>query len=773
MQAISKASKIDFRLFSGFAWPAGLLDFARFNLIYGWNASGKTTLSCLFRLLEKRQNLTGGSAEFVIGGLKCDVTNILGTATLPKVRVFNRDFVSENVLTNQLAPIFYLGAESVEKQKKVEELKAEVSEKKEKQAEAESTLALARTDFESFCQQQAKLVKELLSSSGGNNPYNNYNKADYKAACKSMETAGNAQACLLDQSQRAQLKQQKEETSKAVIEQIVVHIPDLEALTQEAAGLLAETVVSKVLPELAQRAELGAWVRQGLPLHEGPPVETNCAFCGQPLPQARLQELEAHFNDTYTEFAARLRAAIGKLEQLRMSLEELGLPAKAGFYDHLADSYDSAASDARKEAAPIAEYLFQLENRLVSKQGEVFKSRQLEPGLFAPGTSALAAAVDQINNIIQKHNEQTCNFQATLAKARKSLEEAHVAETLAECRAKIQRIESYQSQINGSREVIQTLESEIADIEKEIIEHRRPAEELNEELISYLGRIDLRLEISAAGYLLKRGKVPASNLSEGEKTALAFLYFLKSLQDKDFDLAESVVVIDDPVSSLDANSLFSAFAFMKERTKGAGQLFVMTHNFAFFRQVKNWFNHLPKQGKKDPAQRPARFYMLQSQYNGGKRSAELVPLDELLQQYESEYQYLFKKVYEEAHRQGSASSLEAYYSLPNIARRLLEGFLSFRYPRLCGLLQQQLDEVSFDPAKKARILRFLHTHSHEGQIPAPTHDISVLSETPQILQEVLDLMATEDKRHFDEMEKLVPSAAPVSTPGQTAAAVAP
>lgn len=170
MQSISRVSKIDFRLFSGFAWPTGLSDFARFNLIYGWNASGKTTLSSLFRLLETCQNLIGGSAEFVVGDLKCDLAKISCTTSLPKVRVFNRDFISANVLTSQLAPIFYLGAESIEKQKMVEGLKAQVAATSQKQVATESKLDVAKADFESFCQQQAKLVKELLSSSGGNNP---------------------------------------------------------------------------------------------------------------------------------------------------------------------------------------------------------------------------------------------------------------------------------------------------------------------------------------------------------------------------------------------------------------------------------------------------------------------------------------------------------------------------------------------------------------------------------------------------------------------------
>ncbi|WP_419652950.1 AAA family ATPase, partial [Thiolapillus sp.] len=68
---------------------------------------------------------------------------------------------------------------------------------------------------------------------------------------------------------------------------------------------------------------------------------------------------------------------------------------------------------------------------------------------------------------------------------------------------------------------------------------------------------------------------------------MAFLYFLKTLEDKDFDVSKGVVLIDDPVSSLDANALFSAFGYMKVHTKDCHQLFILTHNFSFFRQVKN------------------------------------------------------------------------------------------------------------------------------------------------------------------------------------------
>ena len=49
---ITKINKIkDFGIFQNFAWD-GLDSFTKKNLIYGWNYSGKTTLSKLFQNLE-------------------------------------------------------------------------------------------------------------------------------------------------------------------------------------------------------------------------------------------------------------------------------------------------------------------------------------------------------------------------------------------------------------------------------------------------------------------------------------------------------------------------------------------------------------------------------------------------------------------------------------------------------------------------------------------------------------------------------------------------
>jgi wobble nucleotide-excising tRNase len=300
---------------------------------------------------------------------------------------------------------------------------------------------------------------------------------------------------------------------------------------------------------------------------------------------------------------------------------------------------------------------------------------------------------------------------------------------------------------------VSKLKGQIAVLEREIREQQRPADELNADLKRYLGHGELQLVVRGTGYEITRGSEPAKALSEGEATAIALLYFLKSLEDRGFDKKNGVVVIDDHVSSLDANALYLAFGFIRQRTDAVGQLFILTHNFEFFRQVKNWFHHLRGQSKRDASLRPARFYML-GRSPGASRSSTLMPLDPLLEQYESEYHYLFACVLR-AVQAGPGADLEGSYHLPNVARRLLETFLAFRRPQSSGELWKKLKDVPFDEARKARVIRFVHTHSHSDAVGAPQHDLSLLSEACPVLADLLDLIRAEDSQHYEAMVRLI------------------
>lgn len=752
------------RVFRDFSWPPSLQPFGQFNLIYGWNGSGKTTLSSLLRHLQTRSIVLEGQVEFEIDGTKVS-GNDLASARLPPVRVFNRDFVASAIFApaGQMDPIYYLGEDSVEKQKEVEKLKADLGRAETEVANARIKQVSAGKALDDFCIGKAKVIKEILISSR-QTQYNKYDKRAFKAAIEKLDDTSAADGLIPDDQKQA-LKKKKDSQPKDVVEPFAIAVPDFEGLAVEVDAMLQRSAVSQALPDLVADSEVSAWVQRGMTLHSGTRKTGTCRFCHQSLPAVRVQELKAHFSDTFKSFQAELTALAKRIESHREILSNAQFVDPSRLYDHLGTELQSAVGATRTLLAASAAFLTSLHEIVLRKRDTPFEIMALESkmkaGQHMDGT-ALMNSIAAINGVIAKHNATTNDFHNQVQEACRSLEKSYVAEAFSEYSQLRDAVSASTTALQGLVNKPTNLKELIASIEKEIVEHQRPADQLNAELRSYLGHDELRLEVREHGYTITRAGQAARDLSEGERTAIAFLYFLKSLQDRSCDLANGIIVVDDPVSSLDANALFSAFGYMKERTKAAGQLFVLTHSFAFFRQVKNWFHHLPNQGKKNPDLRPARFYMLLARVNAGHRMATLAPIDPLLEQYESEYHYLFKRVHEEAHRGDGDGTLEQYYGLPNVARRFLEAFLAFRYPAVAGDLIKRMEKVDFDQNKKTRILRFLNTYSHSGSVADPEHDPSILAETKPVLCEVLELIERSDPEHFRGMVSLLTTEPAVS-----------
>ena len=743
----------DCGVFRDFTWPADLADFGRYNLIYGWNGTGKTTLSRIFRALERRTTPTPGEVTFNIDGH--DTVGSKFTEQSISVRVFNRDFVSDSVFPvggSTVEPIFVLGKESVDQQKEVERLRNDQGQQQTRLDAQQRKKREAEKAFDDFCKARASAIRDTLRSHGQNR-FNDYDKSDFRARAMEMVAKGDKGKYAVSETHRDRLLAQSRATPKPRLKKVLYQLPDLKTLARAIEDLLKKTVRSTAIPSLKTDAPLSKWIRDGLVLHKEHGNET-CLFCEQSLPTARLSVLEAHFNTQYEDLLQAIDQQLRELQQAHQRTFAVELPSPAEFYEDLSSGFDVAATAFRTALQMIRGYLEALGSSLLEKKARVFDVMSIT----VPVPESSAAAVDSINDLIQRHNEATERFQERVQQGRQQVEADSVSKHLDEFVRLEASTHSFDTPIAQARSELDRFKAEILRLEGEIMEHRKPAEDLNEDLRSYLGHGELSLEVKETGYLITRNAITAQRLSEGETTAIALLYFLKSLEDRRFDLANSVVVLDDPVSSLDANALYLAFGFIRERTQNAAQLFILTHNFRLFRQVRNWFHHLPKQGKRDINQRPARFYMLDCQMKSGVRYSQIAALDPLLEQFESEYHYLFARIHR-AVGETKALPLEDSYTLPNIARRLIEMFLAFRRPDVSGELWEKFKAVSFDQAKKFRILRFLHTHSHSDTIEEPEHDPSALAEARPVLSDLLEVIKSEDAAHFSAMEKLVMPAA--------------
>ena len=740
-------------IFRNFTWPSGLPGFGRYNLIYGWNGTGKTTLSRLFRDLEVGRAPKIGEAVLRINGT--DVPGDGFAESTLQVRVFNRDFIRENVFpvgSDDMPPILVLGAENVEKQKEVERLKEARALAQAKRDSIRLTEQTADEELDRFCIDRAKLIKDTLRTSG-QNPYNYYNKTKLRNDANEMADVSDDTDHLLDDTERGRLLARHEGTSKPRVDELAYALPDFNAIADRLRELLTTTVVSTAIHTLRDDPSLAEWTRRGLRLHRDREAE-RCLFCDQVLVAERLDALKEHFNVQHDRLIQRLDREIYQLTTASEASESIQMPSAAELYDHLVADLQAGERSLREALVAARRFLAAAVEALEDKKRRAFEEVKLE--LNPPPVDK--DAVEQLNAVIRRHNDECDDFESQVEEARRRLARHMIA-------AKLQEFVSLRdasARATGNRQAVEQrmreLDDRIVGLEREIVEHRQPAEELNENLRTYLGHDELCLEIKETGYTITRDGVSARAVSEGETTAIALLYFLKSLQDRRFDLARGVVVLDDPVSSLDSNALFLAFGFVRERAGDAGQLFILTHNFSFFRQVRNWFQHLKGQRQKVVSNRPAQFFMLDSVREGSVRSSAIRGLDPLLAEYDSEYQYLFARIHEAATASAS-QGLEGNYALPNMARRMLEAFLAFRQPQVSGELWRKMNAVSFDEAKKLRILRFLHTHSHSIAVGEPEHDLTALAEGPSVLNDLLEMVKSLDRDHFAAMVQLVaPSA---------------
>lgn len=183
------------------------------------------------------------------------------------------------------------------------------------------------------------------------------------------------------------------------------------------------------------------------------------------------------------------------------------------------------------------------------------------------------------------------------------------------------------------------------------------------------GRADEDIEITYKLGVVKQG---VNNcLSDGEKSALAFAYFLSKIRHEVVDnknpqtsLDKCIIVIDDPVSSLDEDRLFStALVIRDEFCEKVSQLFVLSHNLVFLRLFGNIIKGDSKI-RKD-------FIVSESVIANRPPS---------LRNFHTSYFYKYQKIIDFSDNNISYDSAKDF--LPNYIRTVLETFLSFKFYRL-------------------------------------------------------------------------------------------
>lgn len=765
---ITKILKLkEHRIFRDFSWPADLPTFARYNVIYGWNGSGKTTLSSLLSCIERHEPVSEGQVEIELDNHTTVPGSAFATASLPNIRVFNRDFVARTIAAIQdgaIAPIsVFIGEKKVEDVKRLNEEKNKLNDCNERLSLISNDLASAEKALAGFLTKGAKTVKDGLLQFNALG-YATYNKNDFEQTLCDIKTN---RVVPLDDQTKKELQTQASQQPKAQIAFSPPGLPNLDLLREQVCKILEESVVSKTIEELVNDPQLSEWVQTGLRLHSGENHSDVCHFCGNIFSATRKEQLEAHFNDSVRTIQQKIGTLLNGIEQHqdRLSATITRLPHPSQFYEDLSTQCDEICSRIKNGFLDLHKRLQLYAERLRNKRENLFQSKTCDmrkeddDAVVLPVKTAFA----DLARLIQRHTDKTNTLAADCNAAAEALERNMVLAWLKEYNDHLSTIKANKKEMAAQQATKTNLIQTVSTLELSLVEKSKAADELNKDLQDYLGRKEISFSVidGQIGYKLLRNGQPATHLSEGELSAIAFLYFLRSLTDRTFNLETGVIVIDDPVSSLDSTALFGAFSFMKSRIEKGNQMIILTHNFVFLKNITTWFHYLQRQkGLKNDV----RYYGLKTNYVNGNRNSSIIALDPLLNEFDSEYQYLFKRLYEFSVVATTQQSLFDLYEIPNIARRVLEVFLAYQWPTRHSMISGQLGDVEYDPIKKTRIGRLLNVCSHGGGIKGPEHDPTALNEAKTAIQDVLDMIKHFNKSHYDGMVALIQSSSAKQSP---------
>lgn len=733
-------------------------DFQRYTLIYGWNGSGKTTLSRLFEALPN-----GGHNKF--GSLKYAVTDegskyTQGSVYFRPVAVFNRHFVKENApcLDDPEAPskhIFIIGEEDKKLAKQVQDDKDE-REKLTKVRDADdkttghislNTLKLNDTKLrdKTFTD-----VARTIAAIGSGRAVRNYNRAHAQKAFEVLIKKDTLSA--------ADLKSNLVLVGQEVRQEL--RLVDLDGIDQEiinilknSAALMKKTITRSAIKELDNDIEYADWAAKGFQVHNEHEHKTQCIFCGQSIPSERWKLLEEYFNKKYEEIVKEITDERDKLRSCYDRIMKIEPADSMVVYPDLKKDYEAALKSLADSKKLILEQIKNVGKTLNEKLAKLGTELALESTI---DMSNVIDAVARVNDSISKHNKRSKDFEKSQDDIFKKLETHYLSEQYDAITDLNSRIEGYSKKIDECTERISVLNKEILDNEARLRNTKLACAELNELITQLLGRNEIQLEDKDTGYYIRRnGSEIAHGLSEGEQTTIAFAYFLTMLKNNGGNIQDKLIVIDDPISSLDADSIYRVGSLIKTRLSKAHQLIVMTHNYDLLNHIKKWFRLTEIKDK-------STMLMIKNAIVDKKRTATITDIDPLISKYESEYHYLFAKLlnFDSETKPDDKGTIAGVYHYPNIARKVLECYLSFRTPGsdlYAGLSKlKKLGTKSITSSDVDDVHSFVNSYSHlDSKTGLIQFDLKLAKNAEEYIKKTLDVIKKSDEQHYKSMVKEV------------------
>jgi wobble nucleotide-excising tRNase len=742
-------------VYQNFNWnrtPA-LKDMNEVNIIYGSNYSGKTTLSRIFASLRDRHvHSDYPDCEFKIEMYDGSIIDSIDLQNCNlKVAVFNRDYIEKNLSMSRETkwkPIEFDVGENVEIRERINEVDRDLLRMNEIDKLITQRTSLFDNYENKLFTDEAKNIRILISN--GIVPFD---KSHFK---KIKEEIGRETASVIIEGEDEIRETQAKciaHNSYTKIEPVTIELKYNDLRKSVVEILEAEPPKDKTIEILDSNIKLYNWAKEGLTYSEN---TTECAFCGNNVSEQRIKDLNDYFSNASKVLRDRIIAIKEEIQN------EIDNTNNLDFHNSKMDYVDSVRSNAEKVIADyrhaLSTYHASLRCLLIEldrkEDGMIHKPVQFNDAYVYDAT--FGNWVIELNTYIEKHNRFVNDF-VTIQNNSRILYAKHLVASYLRDEDYYRKLDRY-IQLSKKHDDINACklkqEEKKAQLQNSLKTITLGREKLDTFISRFLGRNDIHIEITHDDkFQLMRRDKPAINLSDGEKTAICFSYFIVSLESMGLkELQDHIVFIDDPISSFDSNHISQIYSFINSfffrnsidpnhpetYVNIFKQLFISTHNFDFFSFLKG-----PGRIKKNNG---ISLYLIERL---DQSTSTIVDLPKELKNYNSEYVYLFSLInkYKTNHDAGNGTP---EIMIPNAMRRFLEIYTLIKLPGNTEGVDKRLSLVA-DGFGELKTLNHL---SHFTSLEKITRFDEIIMNLPQACNELYSILK-KDSQHYDSLMKAI------------------
>lgn len=568
-----------------------LVDCSKVNFIYGSNGSGKSTISNYF--------------QDTINPKYHDCSVVWDYGQQLEVLVYNKRFKDSN-FSGDIDGIFTLGKDVIEDVRTIEEHKKRRELLSEKIKQNQTQLNQKNKELNKRIQDFQDTIWNVILKE---------NEADFQEAFTGYRASkrafsnqvlqrfekGHSSPYTRDELYKKAITLFAEKPQK--IELLQLNIKEIldEILSVEESDIWAKRIVGNQdvpIADLISHLDNSDWVKSGMKyIAEG----CRCPFCQQETITNDLRmQLEQFFDREYEGY-------LQVLSEYKNSYEECTKKLIEKLNEILSNDLFFLISKIDRDKFSI--FIDTLKSNISTNKVEIEK-KQAEPSqsisLIRTNIDSIINLINSGNEVIRQHNDMVNNYNTEKTKLINEIWTLLLDEQEALILGYLKDYKNYENAINGINKSIRSFKKEIQEIDSKIVEINKnissvqpTVDEINRLLKAY-GFNNFRIVPSPTkenAYQIQRldGSLANNTLSEGEETFISFLYFLqltKGATDISRVSTEKILIIDDPICSLDNTILYivsslvkSLISDIKENISNIKQIFILTHNVFFHKEA--------------------------------------------------------------------------------------------------------------------------------------------------------------------------------------------